>query len=92
MVLDLSLLTEEQRRELVKSAKLVEGPRLASPWMSPVVTAEYLGIALGTLRNWTSARFIPFSKKGRVVRYNRDAIDLWLANGGCPGRTTLADL
>ena len=53
--------------------------------MSPIETAEYLGIALGTLRNWTSARFIPFSKKGRIVRYNRTAIDARLAKGGCSG-------
>jgi len=60
--------------------------------MTPQETADYLQIALGTLRNWTSARFVPFAKRGRIVRYNRDAIDRWLARGSCPGRTTLADL
>jgi excisionase family DNA binding protein len=60
--------------------------------MSPQETARYLGIALGTLRNWTSAHFIPFSKKGRIVRYNRETIDRWLARGGCPGRTSFADV
>jgi excisionase family DNA binding protein len=63
-----------------------------SPWMTPQETADYLQIALGTLRNWTSARFVPFAKRGRIVRYNRDAIDRWLGRGSCPGRTTLADL
>jgi excisionase family DNA binding protein len=60
-----------------------------SPWMKPIVAAAYLGISLGTLRNWTSARFIPFVKKGRVVRYRRDVIDAWLARGGCDGRQEL---
>jgi excisionase family DNA binding protein len=59
--------------------------------MTPGEAAVYLGIALGTLRNWTSARFIPFSKKGRVVRYHRETVDRWLARGGCAGRGTLAD-
>ncbi|MHB1427011.1 MAG: helix-turn-helix domain-containing protein [Gemmataceae bacterium] len=60
--------------------------------MTPEETATYLGIALGTLRNWTSARFVPFSKRGRVVRYHRDTIDRWLSRGSCSGRTTLADV
>jgi excisionase family DNA binding protein len=66
--------------------------RPISPWMPPAVAAAYLGISLGTLRNWTSARFIPFAKKGRIVRYHKDVIDKWLAKGGCPGRATIADL
>jgi excisionase family DNA binding protein len=63
----------------------------ASPWMTPVVTAAYLGIALGTLRNWTSAQYIPHAKRGRVVRYHRDAVDRWLARGACPGRSIFAN-
>jgi excisionase family DNA binding protein len=64
----------------------------STPWMKPAVAAEYIGISLGTLRNWMSARFIPHSKRGRVVRYHRGVIDRWLAKGACPGLTTLADV
>jgi excisionase family DNA binding protein len=64
----------------------------SSPWLRPQQAACYLGISLGTLRNWTSARYVPFSKRGRVVRYRRDLLDRWLARGGCSGRTTLADI
>jgi excisionase family DNA binding protein len=63
----------------------------ATPWLTPADAAAYLGVALGTLRNWTSARYVPYAKRGRVVRYHRDALDRWLARGGCPGRKTLAD-
>ncbi len=69
-----------------------EGKRRDSPWMRPPETAAYLGIALGTLRNWTSAGFIPYAKRGRVVRYNREILDRWLSRGSCPGRMTIADL
>lgn len=62
-----------------------------SPWMTPIEAAAYLGIALGTLRNWTSAKFVPFSKRGRVVRYHRPTIDTWLSRGACPGRISFAD-
>ena len=62
-----------------------------SPWLTPTQAAEYLGVALGTLRNWTSARYVPHVRRGRVVRYRRDVLDRWLSRGGCDGRTTLAD-
>lgn len=62
-----------------------------SPWLTPTQAAEYLAISLGTLRNWTSARYVPFARRGRVVRYHRDALDKWLARNSCPGRSTIAD-
>jgi excisionase family DNA binding protein len=85
-------LTEAQLLAIPKEAKLTDAFHATSPWMTPEETATYLGIALGTLRNWTSARFIPFSKRGRVVRYHRETIDKWLSKGSCSGRTTLADV
>ena len=63
-----------------------------TPWMTPVEAATYLGISLGTLRNWTSARYVPFARRGRVVRYRREILDDWLARDGCDGRHTIADL
>ena len=60
-----------------------------SPWLTPLAAASYLGVALGTLRNWTSAKFVPFAKRGGTVRYHRDKLDAWLASGSCPGRSTL---
>ncbi len=63
----------------------------ASPWMTPPQAAEYLSVSLGTLHNWTSARYIPHARRGRVVRYHRDRLDEWLAKGACRGRTTIAD-
>ena len=65
--------------------------RPGSPWLPPEEAAGYLGIALGTLRNWTSARYVPFCRRGRVVRYHRDALDRWLSKGSCPGRSTIAN-
>lgn len=91
MAEDMAGLSVDEILATIKSA----GPTMqspASPWMSPEETARYLGIALGTLRNWTSARFIPFAKRGGVVRYHREAIDRWLAKGGCSGRSSLADV
>lgn len=65
----------------LNSSRLADAVRVASPWMTAQQAADYLGISVGTLRNWTSAKFIPFSRRGRVVRYHRDMIDKWLAEG-----------
>jgi excisionase family DNA binding protein len=67
------------------------GP-VASVWLAPREAAAYLGISLGTLRNWTSARYVPFARRGRVVRYRRHDLDAWLMRDACPGRSTLADV
>ncbi len=65
--------------------------QVPTPWMKPAPAAEYLSISLGTLRNWTSAGYVPFAKRGRVVRYHREQLDAWLSRKSCPGRTTLAN-
>jgi excisionase family DNA binding protein len=92
MPIDVAALTGEQLLALLKSRDLADLVKASSPWMSPEEAAAYLGVSPGTVRNWTSAKYIPFSKRGRVVRYHRDAIDRWLSRGACPGRTTLADV
>jgi excisionase family DNA binding protein len=60
--------------------------------MTPEQAAGYLGVAIGTIHNWTSLRYIPFARRGRVVRYHRVQIDRWLLRGACPGRSTIPDL
>jgi excisionase family DNA binding protein len=71
---------------------MIENQELQSPWLRANVAAKYLGIALGTLRNWTSDGFIPHVKRGHVVRYHREELDRWLAEahnpGGKPGSDT----
>ena len=49
-----------------------------SEWMTYEEVAEYLSVAVGTVRNWVSARKIPFSKRGGMVRFKRDEVDAWL--------------
>jgi excisionase family DNA binding protein len=91
MSADLTPLTEEQLLALLRSPRLADAVRPPSPWLTPQEAAAYLNISLGTLRNWTSARYVPFSKRGRVVRYHKDIIDKWLAKGACAGRANIAD-
>ena len=50
-----------------------------SEWMTYGEVAEYLSVAVGTVRNWVSARKIPYSKRSGMVRFKRGEIDAWLA-------------
>jgi excisionase family DNA binding protein len=54
--------------------------------------AEYLSVNPGTVRNWVSQRYIPFARRGRVVRFHREIIDRWLSTGACSGRQRLAPI
>jgi excisionase family DNA binding protein len=74
----------------VKALMMVDSVK--TPWMTPLEAAAYLRVSLGTLRNWTSARYVPFVRRGRVVRYRRDDLDEWLSKDRCDGRLTIADL
>jgi excisionase family DNA binding protein len=56
--------------------------------MDAAKAAAYLGVAIGTIRNWTSMKFIPHAKRGRIVRYRRAELDRWMAAGACNGRRT----
>jgi excisionase family DNA binding protein len=65
--------------------------RPAGPWLTAAEAAEYLRVAEGTLRNWTSMKYVPHVKRGRLVRYHRDELDRWMAGGARRGRKTLAN-
>ena len=41
-------------------------------------TAEVLGVAPKTVRNWVSVRFIPYVKLGRRVMFRPKSLELWL--------------
>jgi len=64
----------------------------ASPWFTANEVAAYLKLKLGTIRNMTSARRIPFARRKGIVRYHRNHIDAWMSRGECPGRQTAADV
>ena len=62
----------------------------SSPWMTVEQLAKYLSVSTGTIRNWVSQKYIPYAKRGRIVRFHRQKIDAWLAADACLGRRTIA--
>lgn len=61
-------------------------PTVPTPWMTTTEVATYLSVSLGTVRNWVSQKFIPYSKRGGLLRFHRQVIDEWLSRGACKGR------
>ena len=49
-----------------------------SPWFRAKGAAQYLHLAVGTVRNMTSSGRLPCVKRGRIVRYHKDDLDAWL--------------
>ena len=47
--------------------------------LTPQDLAEYLNISIETIYSWTSMKQIPYYKVGRLVRFDLDEIDKWLA-------------
>jgi excisionase family DNA binding protein len=68
-----------------------KGDSKPTRWLKPEEAASYLGLAISTIRNLTSARCIPFVRRGRITRYRQDELDRWLAQDVCAGRKTFAD-
>lgn len=40
--------------------------------------SEYIGVTVGTLYSWVCYRKIPFSKVGRLVKFDKLRIDQWV--------------
>lgn len=49
--------------------------RRYEPLMRPQEAADYLGVALGTLYNWSSQRKLPVVKIGSRIRFRREALE-----------------
>ena len=48
-------------------------------YVNEFVTADYVGVKVQTLRDWRLKRKgIPYSKVGKLVRYDLDAVDQYM--------------
>lgn len=46
-------------------------------WLKTRQAAAHLEVSLSTLRRWMVQTSIPFSRIGRVVRFDANALDRW---------------
>jgi excisionase family DNA binding protein len=53
-------------------------PNDSTALLSVPEAADYLGMQPGTLRNWLSAKRLPYVKVGRLTRLSRRALDAFI--------------
>ncbi|MFZ1083670.1 MAG: helix-turn-helix domain-containing protein [Terracidiphilus sp.] len=54
---------------------------MAERWLSVDEIADYLGVKRDTLYKWIKRRALPAHKVGRLWKFQRDEIDLWVRDG-----------
>ena len=63
-------------------------PTVAGPLLSVDEAAAYLGVQPGTLRNWLSARRLPYVKVGRLTKLSQPDLDEFIAEHRIDAVTT----
>jgi excisionase family DNA binding protein len=58
-------------------------------YFTPSGLAEYLGVQLSTIYNWTHIKYIPHVKIGKLLRFRKDSIDEWLQRQERKGRSRI---
>ena len=57
--------------------------------LTPQEVADYLGVKVSTIYQWTHQEFIPHIKIGKHVRFRQSVIDRWLDKRAVEGRVNL---
>src|SRR5437870_2113225 len=57
------------------------GPVLEPRWLDVDAVSRYLCMSVDALYHRIARREIPFVKQGRLVRFDRFALDRWMAKG-----------
>ena len=52
----------------------------STPWLTTTEAAEYLRVSPSSVYHMVSRKEIPSSRVGRVLRFNRDELDRWVAD------------
>lgn len=71
---ELRVVIREEIAPLLRAGEVGKGVR----WFNESQVAEHTGIPVDTLRSWRLhgvAKVLPFSKVGRLVRYNIEDVD-----------------
>jgi excisionase family DNA binding protein len=58
-------------------------------WLTITEAADYIGMSAGFLRKAVRLRTVPHTRVGsKTLRFNREALDKWLAAQGCSGEVS----
>ena len=56
-------------------------------WLSVEEIAEYLGVSKDTIYAWISLKEMPAHRLGRLWKFKREEVDLWVKSGGASDRS-----
>jgi len=56
--------------------------------LTPRELSEIFGVKLSTIYQWSSQEFVPRKKLGRLLRFDEQDIERWLARRASGGRLT----
>ncbi len=65
----------------LESATSSAGPGLDPRWLDVDAAARYLCMSRHSLYHRVNRRQMPFVRQGRVIRFDRFALDRWMAKG-----------
>jgi len=51
-------------------------------WMSVDEICRYLGVSNDTVYRWIDSHVMPAHKMGRLWKFKRDEVDMWVKTGG----------
>lgn len=51
------------------------------PWVSTKEIADHLGVTTETVRKWIIAKTIPCYRVGKLWKFKRSEVDVWVKSG-----------
>jgi excisionase family DNA binding protein len=60
-------------------------------WLSVYELADYLGIKRDTVYKWINRRSLPAHKAGRLWKFRRHEVDIWVKSGAAGNRESKAE-
>lgn len=61
-------------------------------WFSVEEIAEYLGVKRDTLYKWIDRKKMPAHKVGRLWKFRKEEVDLWVRTGNTKGSSSHDDI
>lgn len=65
----------------MEARDVAPGPIIEPRWLDVDTAAQYLCMSRHALYHRVSRRQIPFVRSGRIVRFDRQALDRWMSKG-----------
>ncbi|MDD4272681.1 MAG: helix-turn-helix domain-containing protein [Desulfobacter postgatei] len=54
-------------------------------WLSVEEIAQYLGVSKDTVYTWINKKKMPAHKVGRLWKFKKDEVDIWVRDGKASG-------